>query len=167
MSAVFGRRRWLFAILACALLTGGALLAPVRADTLSVNVDSARLLRLPDHVSTIVIGNPLIADATLQDGGVLVITGKGFGATNLVALDAKGHVLMRKTLQVLGPRRDHVVTVYRGIKRETLSCAHECQPRITLGDDPGYFNGWLGETAARNGAAAAGGSSAAAAPAPR
>ncbi|MEJ2435758.1 MAG: pilus assembly protein N-terminal domain-containing protein, partial [Pseudolabrys sp.] len=116
------------------------------------------------HVATVVIGNPLIADATLQNGNILVITGKGYGATNLVALDRHGRVLMRKTLQVLGPRRDHLVTVYKGVKRETLSCAHKCQPRVTLGDDPAYFNGWLGEAAARNGAASSGGKTSPGAP---
>ena len=27
------------------------------------------------------IGNPLIADATVQPGGIMVITGKGYGVT--------------------------------------------------------------------------------------
>ena len=49
-----------------------------------------RSCKLPDQVATIVIGNPLIADATLQSGGVLVVTGKGYGATNLLALDRGG-----------------------------------------------------------------------------
>ena len=40
-------------------------------------------MKLPDKVATIVIGNPLIADAALQAGGLLVITGKGYGTTNM------------------------------------------------------------------------------------
>ena len=47
-------------------------------------------MRLPTGVATIVIGNPLIADASLQPGGLLVITGKGYGSTNLLALDRSG-----------------------------------------------------------------------------
>ena len=62
-------------------------------------------MKLPDRVATIVIGNPLIADATLQSGGILVITGKGYGSTNLLALDRDGRVVMDKTVQVLGARR--------------------------------------------------------------
>ena len=38
-----------------------------------------RCMKLPTRVATIVIGNPLIADAALQAGGILVITGKGYG----------------------------------------------------------------------------------------
>jgi hypothetical protein len=171
MSAVFGRHKRLFVILAWALFAFVGV-ASVRADTVKINVDSAHLLKLPAGVATIVIGNPLIADATLQNGGMLVITGKGYGSTNLLALDGHGHVLMSKSVQVLGPRPDHLIVVYKGIKRETWSCVHECEPRNTLGDDQTYFAGSLGQTTARNGAASgansAGGSSATpGAPAPR
>ena len=57
---------------------------------------------MPDRVATIVIGNPMIADASLQSGGMLVVTGKGYGATNLLALDRGGRVVLNKTVQVLG-----------------------------------------------------------------
>ena len=40
------------------------------------------------------IGNPLIADASVQPGGIMVVTGKGYGVTNLVALDRDGATLM-------------------------------------------------------------------------
>src|SRR5664279_1966406 len=100
MSAVFGRRRRLVLALTGALLSAAA--TPVEADTITVAVDSAQIMKLPDKVATIVIGNPLIADATLQNGGILVVTGKGFGSTNMLALDRAGRVVMDKTVQVLG-----------------------------------------------------------------
>lgn len=162
MSAVFGRHRRLFGVMAWALFAVAA--APAQADTVTINVDSARLLKLPERVATIVIGNPLIADASLQNGGVLVITGKGYGSTNLLALDRHGRILLNKTVQVRGPVRDHLVVVYRGVNRETYSCVGECEPRITLGDDGAYFSGALGEAASRNGAAAGSGSGAPAGP---
>lgn len=158
MSAVFGARRRAFAILTTALLAAAALgTAPARADSVTVNVDQARLLKLPARVTTIVIGNPLIADATLQSGGILVVTGKGYGSTNLLALDRSGRVIMSKTVRVLGPIGDNLVVVYRGTERESYSCAPECQPRITLGDSTAYFKDALGQTGARNGQAQGGG----------
>jgi len=166
MSAVFGRHKRLLGVMAWALFAIAA--APAKADTVTVQVDSAHLMQLPDRVATIVIGNPLIADATLQNGGILILTGKGYGSTNLLALDRQGRVLMNKTVHVTGPAADHLVVVYRGVNRETYSCLRECEPRITLGDEAGYFSGALGETSSRNGAAAGGGSGApAAAPAAR
>jgi hypothetical protein len=110
-------------------------------------------MQLPDRVATIVIGNPLIADATLQSGGVLVVTGKGFGATNLLALDRAGRVLMSKTVQVVGPGSTDLVVVYKGVERESYSCAPNCERRITLGDSSAYFNANLAESAARSGQA--------------
>jgi Pilus formation protein N terminal region len=163
MSAMFGRHSLLFGILAYALF---AATAPAQADTVSVNLDQARLLKLPGRVTTIVIGNPLIADATLQSGGILVVTGKGYGATNLLALDREGRVVMSKTVQVLGPASEDLVVVYKGIARESYSCTPECQPRITLGDGKDFFGETIGQSGARSGAAQGGAPAAASAPPP-
>ncbi len=153
MSAVSGRRRrllkrWVWTIIFAATLGSGA-----RADTVTIAVDQARIMKLPERVATIVIGNPLIADATLQSGGILVLTGKGYGATNMLALDRGGRVVMDKTVQVLGPGGNDLVVVYRGIERESYSCAPECERRITLGDSGPYFSQTLQQTGTRNGQA--------------
>jgi hypothetical protein len=96
-----------------------------------------------------VVGNPLIADVAIQSGGVMVVTGKGYGNTNVVALDRAGKVLLERTIEVVGPRKD-VVVVYRGIDRATYSCAPYCEPRITLGDSTDYFAATIGQTGTRN-----------------
>jgi hypothetical protein len=141
-------------LLGCALLAAAAIgVTAAGADTVNVNLDQARMVKMPERVATIVIGNPLIADATLQAGGILVVTGKGYGSTNLVALDRSGRVLMDKKIQVLGPGSDDIVVVYKGIERESYSCSPECAPRITLGDSAGYFNAALAQTGTRSGQA--------------
>jgi len=113
-------------------------------------------------VTTLVIGNPLIADVSVQPGGLLVVTGKGFGTTNLIALDRSGAVLTERSIQVLGPQ-DQIVYVWRGPNRESLSCTPDCEPRITLGDSPAYFDQTITQTGNRN--ARAQGQAAASAPA--
>jgi hypothetical protein len=154
MSAVFGRRRRRVGVLASLLYVAAAIAAPpASADNVTINLDEARIVKLPDRVATIVIGNPLIADATLQSGGILVITGKGYGATNLLALDRSGQVLMDQTVQVLRPAGSDLVVVYKGIERESYSCAPDCQRRITLGDSPAYFAATLSQTGSRSGQA--------------
>ena len=142
---------WVLAFLAAALWT----LSPAHAAdaTVSINVDQAQLVTLPDRVSTIIIGNPLIADATLQTGGILVVTGKGYGTTNLLALDRTGRVLMSRLVEVRGPDTSDLVTVFKGIERESYSCAPNCERRITLGDSPAFFNATLSQSGARNGQA--------------
>ena len=111
-----------------------------------------RARQLPERVGTIVVGNPLIADVSVQSGGLLIVTGKGYGRTNLIVLDRGGNVLLEKTVQVTGPGRD-VVVVYRGSERESYSCAPYCERRITLGDAPAYFDATLGQAGTRVGQA--------------
>ena len=130
------------------------------AETLEVVLDQAALMKLPDKVSTIVVGNPMIADIALQSGGLMVVTGKGFGATNLIALDRSGAVLMERSIVVSGPRGKDTVQVYRGVQRETYSCTPSCERRITLGDSADYFSAIAGQAEARNVAATSGGGAA-------
>ena len=132
---------------------GFALANVARADNMTIPLDQAQLLRLPNGVSTIVIGNPLIADASLQPGGLLVITGKGYGATNLLALDRSGRVILDKQLVVNKPKTSDIVIVQKGVETETYSCNPECSPRATLGDTPNFFNAVTAQGAARAGQA--------------
>jgi Pilus formation protein N terminal region len=140
------------------LLAIGILLCPVAAfaqpsgDIITVNVDQAKLLRLPTRVATIVVGNPLIADVTLQTGGVVVLTGKGYGSTNFIAMDRSGEILLDRVIQVEGPT-DQLVTVYRGVERESYSCLPICQRRITLGDGEHYFKSTMDQAGSLSGQA--------------
>ena len=155
MSAVFGRRRRLVVALAGTLLSAAIAATPAQADTITVAVDSAYIMKLPDKVATIVIGNPLIADAALQSGGILVVTGKGFGSTNLLVLDRAGKTIMDKTVQVLSPVGTDLVVLYRGMTRETYTCSPDCERRITLGDDTKFFSDTLTQSGSRASAAQA------------
>jgi Flp pilus assembly secretin CpaC len=130
-----------FRTLAVALLLTPALALAEpgpESKSIAVNVDQAKLVKLPPKVATIVVGNPLIADVTLQPGGLIVVTGKGYGATNFIAMDRAGEVLVDRVIQVEGPT-DQLVTVYRGIQRESYSCMPICQRRVTLGDSDSFF----------------------------
>lgn len=134
------------------------------AEALNVVLDRATLMKLPEKVSTIVVGNPLIADVAIQSGGLVVVTGKGYGSTNLIALDRAGTVLMERSIVVKGAVGPNV-QVYRGMQRETYSCSPDCERRITLGDSVDYFSATLGQSGARDGSAS-GAAAAAAARAP-
>jgi len=145
------RPRWLsVAFVLAFVLLAIAVPRPARADSvpertasfgaepITVRLDQAMLLKVPDRTATLVIGNPLIADVAVQSGGLVVVTGKGYGATNLIVLDRAGTVLMEHPIQVVGPV-DSVV-LYRGIERESYSCLPTCERRIVLGDSVNYFN---------------------------
>jgi Pilus formation protein N terminal region len=136
------------------LVPASAFAAPApTGGIIAVNIDQAKLIRLPERVATIIVGNPLIADITLQVGGIIVVTGKGYGATNFVAMDRNGEVLVDRIIQVEGPA-DPIVTVYRGIERESYSCTPICQPRITLGDSDRFFKPTIDQAGNLSGQAA-------------
>jgi Flp pilus assembly secretin CpaC len=146
---------WLAAALASLIAA-----APAHAaNPITVHIDQARIIKLPPRAVTVVIGNPLIADLSLQRNGLAVITGKGYGATNVVVLDKDGSVLAEHNIEVQGPV-DPTVVVYRGAnERETYSCTPDCSRRITLGDAPDFFNTTMTETTTRNTQAVAAGAS--------
>jgi Flp pilus assembly secretin CpaC len=88
------------------------------AQPIVVQLDRAKLIKLPPRTATVVIGDPLIADLSLQPGGLAMITGKGYGATNVIVLDRDGAVLTEQTIEVKGPGGP-VVVVYLGDARAT------------------------------------------------
>jgi hypothetical protein len=138
-----------------ALVLGTALCGPVAsAADIDILLDQAQLVKLPDRIATIVLGNPLIADISVQPGNVMVVTGKGYGQTNLIALDRAGAVLMEKSVEVRAAEAG-VIVVYRGIERESYSCTPNCDPRITLGDSNRFFQPTISQTTVRNGMAQA------------
>jgi hypothetical protein len=92
----------------------------------------------------VIVGNPIIADVTVQRNGVLVLTGKSYGVTNLIALDGAGQLLAESMISVQAPS-ESVVVVQRGLDRESYSCTPHCQPSILLGDANKFF----GETSAQ------------------
>ena len=113
--------------------------APASADPISVIVDRAKVMRISRPADIVIIGNPAIADATIQDNQTLIITGRSYGTTNLIVLDAAGQSIADEVVTV-GPNSDQVVTVYRRASRQTLSCTPECSPTLSLGDNASSFD---------------------------
>lgn len=119
-----------------AVLAG--LLAPVcvsagTRDLVTVSVDRARIARIPEKTQTLVIGQPGIADVTmLKNSGMGVITGKSFGETNLIALDAEGNMLGEWIIRVGTEQPD--LLVQSGLNRESYICAPNCLPTVELSD---------------------------------
>jgi Flp pilus assembly secretin CpaC len=111
---------------------GEATTAPV-----SVKVNMARILRISSPANTVIIGNPRVADVTIQDPQTLVLTGKSYGQTNMIVLDAQGNAIADTLIEVVQAQAD-IVTVYMGASRTTLACAPVCQPTIMLGDNESF-----------------------------
>jgi hypothetical protein len=119
--------------LAAVLITFAAAAPAAAAEPIFVPMDQARIVKIPDRAATLVIGNPLVADVTVERGGVAVVTAKGHGTTNIVVLDADGIVLMERPIEVKEPAGP-IVVVVRGSTRQTYSCTPECSALVALGD---------------------------------
>jgi len=119
------------------------------AETLVVLTDRAKIIKLPEKTKTVIVGNPIIADVTLGKDGLVVLTGKSFGSTNLIALDAAGAILNESTIQVR-QASENTMVMQRGMDRETYSCTPTCMPTVALGDETKYFNDTGAASMARN-----------------
>jgi hypothetical protein len=108
------------------------------AGDLVVKYDQSQLLRLPRPVSEIIIGNPTIADVVVQAPNLLVVTGKTFGITNVISLDAERNVIMDQKVMVVREEAK-VVNLTKGGKRESYNCSPVCNPSLVVGDDQQYF----------------------------
>lgn len=120
-------------------ISAEAAAAPTSArDAITVHLDHAKVMRLPARTQTVVVGNPIIADVSVQKDGVVILTGKSYGATNLIALDGTGAMLAESMINVKAAG-DRVVVVQRGLERESYSCTPTCEPALVLGDSSKHF----------------------------
>jgi Flp pilus assembly secretin CpaC len=133
------------AVLLSAGLLLGSLAPALAADSapVSVKVNMARILRIDAPASTVIIGNPGVADVTIQDPQTLVLTGKSYGQTNLIILDATGNPIADTMIRVTQDMAN-IVTMYVGDRRQTYSCEPVCQATVMLGDDGGFTGEALG-----------------------
>jgi len=129
---------------------GDVIAANPGRDTITVMIDHAKVVRLPERAQTVIIGNPMIADLTVQKNGIVVVTGKSYGITNVIALDGGGTLLAESFISVQAAT-ESVVVVQRGLERESYSCTPNCQPSILLGDSSKYFSEVGGQAGQRNG----------------
>ncbi|MDF2118038.1 pilus assembly protein N-terminal domain-containing protein [Roseiarcaceae bacterium H3SJ34-1] len=122
------------------------------ADRINVVLDEAKVLQLPPNTSTIILGNPVIADVSmLKRNNQMILTGKSYGQTNLIALDADGKSVGESIVLVTGVPGGLVVQ--RGLQRETYNCSPRCNPMINLGDDSKFMADTAGQVQQRvNGA---------------
>lgn len=135
-----------------AAMAGAAMLiasGAAQADQISVELDKARTLSLAGPASTVIIGNPLVAAAGIQDRHTLIITGKSYGLTNLIVLDAQGATILSTDLVVTEPEAPQtaMVSLYRGVQRTSYACAGggSCQNLPMLGDAPEYYDMLTGQ----------------------
>jgi Pilus formation protein N terminal region len=140
-------RRTLFA----ALVVVAA--SPAYADGVAISMDEVRTITFPKPVATVYVGNPAIADINMIDSRHAFVLGKGFGNTNIVALDHEGDQVSNTHVSVMA-REDSTVTLQRGTGRLTYSCtASHCEATPQPGDAKDAYDAVNGQLATHEGAA--------------
>ena len=114
------------------------------ATELAVTIDKTQILRLPAPASTVVVGNPSIADVSIHSENTLFIVGRGYGETNIIILDKNNEMIMDTNILVKNPRTG--VRLFKvGKGKETYSCTPYCMQAPILGDIPSYVSKYSGK----------------------
>lgn len=119
----------------------------VAGQVLTVEVDESHILSLPSTPGAIIVGNPSIADVTVQ-GTKLILHGRGFGQTTLTILDLDGNQI--GNFDVIGKHTQvSNVSVFRGTDRYSYSCAPLCESEIQVGDKSDHMLALIAQSSAK------------------
>jgi len=117
-----------------------ALCAPAvvaaQSASLNVEIDQARRVQLRGPAGSVIVGNPQIADVTVVDSNTLYITGKGYGVTEVVAVDAIGRTVFQSQVVVTAGDGGGRVRVWRGATATEMACASSCSPSVRGSSGP-------------------------------
>ena len=126
-------RKFVFAAAALAAMTSAA-----QAGQVWLTMDYVRPYKLERPAQNIIIGNPAIADVTVQDATNLLLYGKAPGMTNIYFMDDDGGVIENMIVRVRTNSTD-MLTLHKGVMRTTFNCTTNCEKTITVGDDINTF----------------------------
>ncbi len=124
------RTHRLLSALWAAVLLAGPGLAIAQNARLSVEIDQARRVQLSGPAGSVIVGNPEIADVTVVDANTLYITGKGYGVTEVVAVDPIGRTVYQSQVVVTAGDGAGRVRVWRGAQATEMACASSCSPSV-------------------------------------
>jgi Flp pilus assembly secretin CpaC len=123
--------------IASTLVVVTALSTAVSAEQVRVMLDRTQLITMSVQPTTVVVGNPAIADANIS-GNQVFINGFAPGATNIVMLDASGAAIAN--LEVVVTRANtETAAVFKSGGRQSLICPDYCDPTMEIGDAESSF----------------------------
>ncbi|MGE0004898.1 MAG: pilus assembly protein N-terminal domain-containing protein [Parvibaculaceae bacterium] len=105
----------------------------IAANDVTILADQAKIIQVDGQPGTVVVGNPNIADVTVQ-GERVVLMGRNYGVTNVIILDREGKQIaaLDVTVQITDKNAVHV---FKAGGRMSLACAPVCEQTLQVGDD--------------------------------
>lgn len=118
-------------------LAGGHAIA---GSAISMQTDQTQMIALASEPGTVVVGNPSIADISVN-GKQVFMHGRAFGDTNVIILDTNGNQMANFDVTVVHSANNDVA-IYSArtskdapASRYTYSCNPVCQRAIIPGDE--------------------------------
>lgn len=139
------KRRFLTAVLGASCL---ALVASAaQAENFKVELNETKALHLSKPVSTILVGNPAIADVSVESSNLVYVMGRSFGTTNLVAMDSDGKSILNLDVSVVSQSAS-TVTLTRGSGGQlSYNCTPRCERVPGVGDNPESYDALMKQVA--------------------
>jgi Flp pilus assembly secretin CpaC len=132
--------RWTAGMLASALVS-----LPAWAAGFQVEINQSKLHRINGEAATVIVGNPSIANVSVGTPNTLVVFGRSYGSTNLIALDENGRTLSSIDIDVVAPRHGNL-TVTKGTGQLAYNCSPRCERVINPTDTPEEVNALITAT---------------------
>jgi Flp pilus assembly secretin CpaC len=133
--------RRLLNILPLALLvaTLGAARAEDQVKEKNINVDwqEAQIIKLDRPAASVIIGDPTVADVSLEDPSTIVLFGKAPGETNMIVFDGNHKLLVSASVTVTPEVARHVSIIgpVGGVPTEALyACGRRCVRVVSPSD---------------------------------
>lgn len=126
----------------CAALVAGT----AQAETFKVELNQSKALHLAKPISTIMVGNPAIADVNVEGSKLVYVMGRSFGTTNLVATDSDGNAILDIDVSVIAQGAS-TVTLTRGTGQLSYNCTPRCERVPAVGDNPDNFDAVMKQVA--------------------
>lgn len=117
-----------------------------------LQTDQTQMIALTQDPGTVVVGNPSIADVSV-DGKRVFMHGRGYGNTNIAILDAQGNQLANFDVSVTHDANNEVALFYatsrpiEHVVRYSFACEPLCQREMIPGDEAVFFGEITGANA--------------------
>jgi Flp pilus assembly secretin CpaC len=128
-----------------AAIIGFAAVATAHGEQLVLESDKSILINMTERPGTVVVGNPAIADISIN-GKTIFLHGRGYGNTDIIVLDLQGKQIANFDVSVKQAQGDAVsfftvrpATVVDRTVRISYSCAPTCETNLQIGDWSDHF----------------------------
>jgi len=123
--------------LAASLFLAGSIGTALAGEPIVARLDHSQIFAMARTPATVVVGNPSIADVTIEGKNVF-LHARAFGSSNVLVFDEEGKQLADYdvTVQTGG---DNNVIVFKDGYSESYVCAPLCESTLHIGDGDTYF----------------------------